>query len=86
MPVDYEKMRGEALSRANIASRLVTKKYYKDVVIAIRARDKDAFEKVCTSAGLGDTPEEMDLVQHMWKVINAAHAEVYGGQAPGPIW
>jgi len=83
MPEDYMKLRKQALDRAEIASKLVrNEEHFPDVVKAIRGKRKKDFVKACADVGI----EDQDLVEHMWKVIAAAHSTVYGGEAASPIW
>jgi len=83
MPEDYKKLRKDAIERAGIASKLVeNERYFPDVVKAIRGKKKKDFVEACTNVGITDKP----LIEHMWKVIAAAHGSVYGAEAPSPIW
>jgi len=81
-PPDYDKMRLEALDRAYMASKLVDKKHFKNMAIAIEHRDGATFKKTCGDAGITD----QGLIDHMWEIIDAAYPAVYGLHAPGPIW
>jgi hypothetical protein len=80
---DYKKLRREALDRAEIASKLVkNEQHFPDVVKAIRGKHKRDFVQACADVGI----EDQDLIEHMWKVIAAAHGTVYGQEAASPIW
>ena len=81
MPEDYEKLRVNALDRAQIAGQLVKKEYFTDLVKAVRGKKKTDFDAVCRKAGI---PAEM--TDRMWTLVLGSHAALYATQASGPIW
>jgi len=81
MPEDYEKLRVNAMDRVRIAEKLADKKYFTDLVKAVRGKKKTDFEAVCGKAGI---PDEMR--DRLWILLSNSHAALYAPQAVGPIW